>query len=65
MELNRILNMDCIEGLKTLPDESVDCCVTSPPYFGLRSYLPDTVKLKSNAPGWVKEELEKLRIESL
>lgn len=25
-------------GLRNLPDESVDCCVTSPPYFGLRDY---------------------------
>lgn len=29
---------DCREVLKTLPDASVDCCVTSPPYFGLRDY---------------------------
>jgi len=29
---------DCRETLKTLPDGSVNCCVTSPPYFGLRSY---------------------------
>jgi len=29
---------DAIEKLKTLPDESVNCCVTSPPYFGLRDY---------------------------
>lgn len=34
----RILNGDCRDVLKTLPDESVHCCVTSPPYFGLRSY---------------------------
>lgn len=27
--------------LKTLDDESVHCCITSPPYFGLRSYLPE------------------------
>lgn len=26
--------------LKTLPDQSVHCCITSPPYWGLRSYLP-------------------------
>ena len=26
------------EVLKTLPDESVDMCVTSPPYYGLRDY---------------------------
>jgi DNA modification methylase len=29
-----------LDVLKTLPDGSVNCCVTSPPYFGLRSYLP-------------------------
>lgn len=29
---------DSIEVLRTLPDGSVDCCVTSPPYFGLRDY---------------------------
>lgn len=29
---------DCLEQLRTLPDESVNCCVTSPPYFGLRDY---------------------------
>jgi DNA modification methylase len=38
MRKNQIINSDCIEGLKTLPDESIDCCVTSPPYFGLRDY---------------------------
>lgn len=32
---------DSLDVLRTLPDQSVDCCVTSPPYFGLRSYLPD------------------------
>jgi DNA modification methylase len=35
---NVILNNDCLEGLKALPDESVDCCVTSPPYWALRDY---------------------------
>lgn len=34
----RILRGDCRDVLKTLPDESVQCCVTSPPYFGLRDY---------------------------
>lgn len=29
---------DCLEVLRTMPDESVDCCVTSPPYYGLRDY---------------------------
>lgn len=32
----------CIDVLRSLPAESIDCVVTSPPYFGLRSYLkPD------------------------
>lgn len=37
----RILRGDCRAVLRTLPDESVHCVVTSPPYYGLRSYLPD------------------------
>jgi len=32
---------DCIEGIRTLPDQSVHTCVTSPPYFGLRDYGMD------------------------
>ena len=34
----RILQGDCREILKTISDQSVNCCVTSPPYFGLRDY---------------------------
>ena len=30
---NQVLQGDALEVLKTLPSESVDCCVTSPPYF--------------------------------
>lgn len=30
---------DCRDILKSLPDKSVHCCVTSPPYFNLRTYL--------------------------
>lgn len=29
---------DALECLKKLPDNSVDCCITSPPYWGLRDY---------------------------
>lgn len=38
MELNTIHNIDALEGLKRIPDESVQCCVSSPPYWGLRDY---------------------------
>ena len=40
MTVNIIVG-DNRETLKNLPDKSVQCCVTSPPYYGLRSYLPD------------------------
>ena len=33
-----ILQGNCLETLKNIPDESVDCCITSPPYYGLRDY---------------------------
>ena len=33
-----ILQGDCREVLKTLPDNSINMCVTSPPYYGLRNY---------------------------
>jgi len=38
MTTYEVLHGDCRETLKTLPDESVHCVVTSPPYFGLRDY---------------------------
>ena len=36
-----ILQGDALKVLRTLPDESVQCCVTSPPYYGLRDYGVD------------------------
>jgi len=38
MIANRILIGNNIDTLKTIPDKSVNCCVTSPPYYGLRDY---------------------------
>jgi site-specific DNA-methyltransferase (adenine-specific) len=32
IELDKIYNMDCVEGMRLLPDDSVDLIVTSPPY---------------------------------
>lgn len=36
--INTILLGDALSVLKTLPDEWIDCCVTSPPYWNLRNY---------------------------
>ena len=32
VETNKIINGDCIEVMKTLPDSSIDLVLTSPPY---------------------------------
>ncbi|WP_445677646.1 DNA-methyltransferase [Pseudomonas putida] len=41
MAEHRILVGDCIQMMRTLPDQSVHTCITSPPYFGLRDYGVD------------------------
>ena len=38
IQLDIIHTGDCLNILKTLPDDSVHCCVTSPPYYALRDY---------------------------
>lgn len=38
METNKIYQGDCLEILKTFPDESVNCIATSPPYWAVRDY---------------------------
>jgi DNA modification methylase len=42
----KIMQGDVKDKLAEIPDGTVQCVVTSPPYFGLRSYLPDTHKDK-------------------
>lgn len=51
---NTIHNMDCIRGMKMLPDASVQCCVTSPPYWGLRDYgIPEQYGLEDTPEEYV------------
>ena len=52
--LNRCHFGDCLETLRQMPDGLVQTCVTSPPYFGLRSYLPDGVRQKTSLPADVR-----------
>jgi len=39
--INKLHHGDALQILKTFPDESIDCCVTSPPYWNLRDYESD------------------------
>jgi len=45
IELNKIYNEPCIETLKRMDDDSIDCVVTSPPYFGLRKYTDSDLEI--------------------
>ena len=38
MELNKIYNMDCVDGMSLLENNSIDLTLTSPPYGNLRKY---------------------------
>lgn len=38
LELNKMYQMDCVEGLGKLPDNFIDLTITSPPYDDLRKY---------------------------
>ena len=44
IELDTIYNEDCLTGMQRIPDGSVDCCVTSPPYDNMRTYNNDIDK---------------------
>jgi DNA modification methylase len=58
----QIIPGDCIEGMRTLPDASVHCCVTSPPYWGLRDYGHDgQIGLESTPEAYVARMVEVFR----
>lgn len=50
MSENIIINRDCLLALRDLPDESVNCCVTSPPYYALRDYGMDAQIGREDSP---------------
>jgi DNA modification methylase len=50
----RFITADVLEGLRQLPDESVHCVVTSPPYWGLRDYgVAGQIGLEPTPQGFV------------
>jgi len=51
---NEILVGDATEKLRTLPSASVDCVITSPPYWNLRDYRAEgQIGLEANIDEWV------------
>ena len=39
--MNKMIHGDCLNVLPEIQEQSVNCCVTSPPYWGLRDYGAD------------------------
>ena len=64
----RILVGDCRDVMRRLPDASVQCCVTSPPYFGLRSYDENSVRidpsLSDERRAWLLAELKRRGVDA-
>jgi DNA modification methylase len=57
-----LLCCDVLEGLASLPDESVHCVVTSPPYWGLRDYsTPGQLGLEPTPDEYVARMVEVFR----
>ena len=57
-----VLLGDCLEQMRTLPDCSINTCVTSPPYFGLRDYGADgQIGLEDTPEAYVARLVEVFR----
>lgn len=59
---NKILCGDTLKELKKIPSESIDMVITSPPYFGLRSYdslYNKEFSTKAEAKIWISQKLKK------
>lgn len=62
MTLNKIYQGDALAVLKTFPDECVQCCITSPPYWGLRDYgIEGQLGLESTPEEYVAKLVEIFR----
>ena len=56
---DQIIQGNCIDVLKTLESESVDCVITSPPYFGLRDYgMSEQIGLEETPEEYVAKLVE-------
>jgi DNA modification methylase len=45
IELDKVYNEDCLQTLARMDDNSIDCIVTSPPYYGLRKYSESELEI--------------------
>jgi DNA modification methylase len=58
----KVLNGDCLEVLDQLTEKSVDTCITSPPYYGLRNYEREgQIGLEETPEEYVEKMVEVFR----
>jgi adenine-specific DNA-methyltransferase len=57
IELNRIYNKDCIDGMSGIDNETIDLAILDPPYFRILNEKWDKFKDKSNYFSWTKDYL--------
>ena len=59
MDNRTILHGDVLKVIKEMPDESVDVCITSPPYYQLRSYQAEgQIGLEKSIPEYIDKMME-------
>jgi site-specific DNA-methyltransferase (adenine-specific) len=62
MKTNKIYVGDSLELLKKLPDSSIDCVVTSPPYYNVRDYgVSGQIGLENHPDSYVRKIVEVMK----
>lgn len=60
--VNRVVTADVMDALTDIPDDVIDCCVTSPPYWQLRDYQQDgQIGLEQSPEGYIAKMVEVFR----
>lgn len=55
-QVNKILVGDALEKIKDIPDNFIDCCITSPPYWKLRDYgITDQIGLEESLENYIEK----------
>lgn len=59
LPIDKIIKTDCLKGLRSLPDECIQCVVTSPPYYNLRDYgNPNQIGMEKTPEAYIQKLLE-------
>lgn len=62
MELNKVYLGDALETIKTFADGSIDCVVTSPPYYALRDYgIEGQIGLEDTPEAYIQKLIDLFR----